>query len=384
MIIIKISVVLFVISGLTIRIEEFSHYSNILFLLGGLIPLLITLIHKKSVFLLNVDSIFIIYIMFIFFSFISAIFNQDINSFNSTIKLLMLYMVTVVMIYNNKELITAKHLINLVMFAFVVILSYSVIEYPIESLLYTYSGVFDNTNSMGMLAASMFVISILAIQQYRGLIRYFYVIFVGISVFFIIVSGSRTAFLTMLGIILILLTYYIYIWLKEGKIKTLKFKHFLLIVILIFAMIILFNNEDVNRAFDTNIIEKFNNKSDDITSARTNIWGKIITNAGFTGQGSNYIKEETGLTAHNSFLAIMIEFGWIPGILYIIFWVIALVKSIKVSIAQRNLLTMLLIGNFLLLSMMEVLTVHSSALVAMYVLGYLYNDINIKKRMEVT
>lgn len=373
-VIFTISVVLFIISGLTIRIESISHFSNLLFILGGLTPLILSIFMEKNKTLFKIDSLLIIYIIFILFSIFSSLINQDLNSFKSILKLLVLYLFTVVVVYNNQALLHPKRLINYSLIAFILISFYSIIEEPIDNLLIVYSGVFDNSNSLGMLGATMVAVSIIAIQQKSGIFQYVSISILALSLFFIILSGSRTAFLTVLGLVLILISYYIYTLLIKSKIKQFKFRYVAIGLSIIFIIIIGINNDEVNVALDNNIIEKFNRKSGDITSSRTEIWEIIISDAGFIGKGSSYIRDKIGLAAHNSFLSIMIEYGWLSGGIYMFFWLMVMIKSFKISFNNRDLLPVMLVSNFILLSTMEVLTVHSSALLAMFAIGYLYRE----------
>src|SRR5699024_12475123 len=107
-----------------------------------------------------------------------------------------------------------------------------------------------------------------------------------------------------------------------------------------------------------------------LTAGRVEIWQPIIEGAGLFGKGSSYFSEISGLGAHNSFLHILSLYGWLAAIAYAIFWLVMLIKRLIYYITHKpthlhGSLLLVLMSNYISGSMMENMSVHVSAFLAM-------------------
>lgn len=369
-IVIFLSLLTLILSGITIRFEESFNISNLLFLIGGITLMLVTVAYKKENTIIKTDFLFMIYIFTMTLAVYSSLYNQDYNSFVSIIKLLLMYLFTVIFIFNN-SLVNFNMILYSFLIACVITILYSIITVPYDAGLLRYKGVFENPNSMGMLSATMFTITVALFHRSKEKAQIVLIGFLLVSLLFVFNSGSRTSFLTVLGISCVVIVNYILNSLREKRIPKINMKHSIIILLLIVCFVIFVNNDEVYKSLDNNILNKFSEKADNITSSRTEIWRFAFINSGITGKGSEFIKDNIGFSAHNSFLAIMMEYGWFVGFLYITFWLIALIKSLLYGVHKKDLIPILFITNYIFLSMMEVLTVHISSILAMVGIGYL-------------
>lgn len=120
-------------------------------------------------------------------------------------------------------------------------------------------------------------------------------------------------------------------------------------------------NSPLYIAFEENFVAKSISRGSDVTAGRTIIWESIIKNTPFFGSKDISVKELLGFSAHNSYLSILDSYGWIPAVLYTLFWIFSFIKSIKQfmntkQIKLRNAYAVTSITLFMSMSMMEVLT----------------------------
>jgi len=372
---IVLSLLLLLLSGITIRIEEYGFLSNIFFLVSGFILIILTFLYSRDL-VMKVDTLIIVYFLFILIGFISALKNQDFYSFLSIVKLLFLYMFTITLMFNNFKYISINSVLFTFIASFIIIIYFSLKDHPLNQRVSVYSGLFDNPNSMGVFAATLFSVSfVLILINEKKVVRIFSLLMLVSGIYFIMISGSRTSFLTVCIVVLIWIVSYVITLIKEKRLRTRLLKWIFPSILIVLFCSILFFESELFVDFQENIIDKFDEKTGNITSSRTSIWLYIINEAGLFGQGAHHLKQETGLSAHNSFLSIIIEYGWLTGLFYILFWIVAIVKSylffLRSDSSKYSLLPIILISNYILLSTMEVLTVHVSAILAMFIVGYL-------------
>lgn len=382
--IIALSIILIYLSGYILRIMELSKYSNMLFILAGILLLTQTFFVNQKSINIRVDKLNLLYLSFIFMGIFSTVFTQDEESLMSIIKLFILYVITVLITGNNKK-INFDIIIKSAILSTIFFIIYMLNKSPIQGVGMVYRGIFDNSNSMGLLSATLFTLSLAGfkINKKSWITTLYTIIALFLSILLSALSGSRTAILTIVGVITTIVIIKLLAVAKSKKIRKLKVKDIAIAVFFICTFSYFLTTEFFYDSLNSNIIEKFSSKTDNITSSRTDIWMYAIHESKIFGQGSNFIKTHLGLSAHNTFLAILVEYGWITCILYIMFWFIALLKSIRYYLISRNYIPLILIVNFILLSMMEVLTVHASAIIAMFMISFINKPVEREKEIEM-
>lgn len=374
--IISFAFLILFISGFLIHVTEYGFLTNPLFLTSSCLLLVAILMRRYKFIVLQKNFLSLLYFIFILLGMISSLVNQDYNNFLTISKLLLLYGMTTFFVANIKKNISSMFVLNVFIISTFFILLLSLIEYPVGQRLHVYSGIFENPNSMGMLAATLFSASfILLIVSPKKNAKLSYAFISLISIYFVSIAGSRTSFLTTFLILLVIFFIYCVLKLKEQRFNLNRLVWGLPILLFGLMVLILFIDSQIYLNLQENILHKFEKKAGDITSSRTVIWNEIMKEAGFFGREAGYIKNEFNLTAHNSFFAIIIQFGWLSGGGYILFWIGALITSIRKSILFNNnksgIISLIMISNYILLSMMEVLYIHSSAIVAMIMIGFM-------------
>src|SRR5699024_10679627 len=186
-----------------------------------------------------------------------------------------------------------------------------------------------------------------------------------------LISNSRTSFITLVIVFVIVLTMFIYDMLKMRNLLSWRS-----VLITIFLMVggmslFIFIDNPAYGVLESTVLDKFTRdiESDSLTAGRVPIWTTIIDNAGLFGKGSGYFSEISGLGAHNSFLHILSLYVWLAAIAYTLFWLVMLIKSIYYYLTEKltntyALLPFIVIINYLSVSMMENMTVHVSAFLA--------------------
>lgn len=151
-----------------------------------------------------------------------------------------------------------------------------------------------------------------------------------ITLVVIILSSKRSGFLALgLGF----LSYYFTINKKQKNNK--KILSFLLVLIVIYFV---FNW--INSIMDGRLLERFESASDDRGSGRLDVWlyvWTIIQDSSLLnllfGHGFNSVilQTDTDYSAHNDFLEIIFDFGWIGFVLFIAFLISSIVFLKRLS-----------------------------------------------------
>ncbi|MFJ8257598.1 hypothetical protein ACIQ4Z_10045 [Peribacillus asahii] len=226
-----------------------------------------------------------------------------------------------------------------------------------------YKGIFQNGNSFGIACLTLFtaVISKLTgdVYQYifndekikkRSFIYYFFII----PTLFVLImySGSRTSFLTAVFLIFVSLGLiaikFLKVATKRQYRKVLRLSFFTSILGLIASWIF-----PIKEKFEQIILYKFRLKSNDVLSERGGIWETSISEASFFGNGRDYFSEFNH-GAHNTFISLLGQYGWIPTLLFILLMLIFVIFSLEYSFKaiddEYRFLPLLLLVTFVLLS----------------------------------
>lgn len=191
-----------------------------------------------------------------------------------------------------------------------------------------YAGITYNPNSLGQLAVQssiaslcLFLYSIKNIknEKKRSVI---YFICLLISFFFILVSRSRTSFISFLiPCFLVLFVFFI-----GSKVKKRK----LIIPSIVLIILYFWKLKDF---FQISILDKFEkNSAENLLSGRNYIWNVILDDISLLGHGSDYLSNVIGRGAHNSILEIVAIFGAIAGVFILLFFIFSIISSLRYAL----------------------------------------------------
>ena len=150
----------------------------------------------------------------------------------------------------------------------------------------------------------------------------------------------------------------------------------------------IFNKSKYYQIFNERILEKFNNKieSGDVLDRRGNIFSSTVTDANIFGHGPDYFSQTYGLGAHNSFISILGQYGYLASALFILFWVYVIYIAFKhfySSHSNYSILPILLVLFFLMTSMTEIMLMKASMLFAFIAIGTV-SSMNIERYAKNT
>lgn len=233
---------------------------------------------------------------------ISKIINNDKDIFNIIILLIISPFFFIKNSYNTEKYIFWGSIINLI---------------PLLCILKA-----GNTISLIIVMTAIVVIN-MNLQKITEKNNYIlYTIIVIIFGIILYMTKSRTSLITFITISMI---DYIYIMLK-GKFNIKKFiKSILIIMFILIIAIMLYDT------LQTYFFNKYSASQQDMTSGRTVIWKKVLSDKiTALGNGSNYIEYKTGLAdAHNIFIQILGCYGLIPLLIYLVMIAYIIIKILK-------------------------------------------------------
>src|SRR5699024_2780151 len=365
---ISIGLILIFISSSTRYIPEFKYLTDYLFLIGGLFIVIygvVSLIHKDIEINRSFKNVTLIYGIFISFVMISTFVNHNLETeIDALVKFTLIYFFLNLFL-TLTEITTKRLVIITFVISSLIIFTYFLINYPIAEATGAYKGGFGNPNSVGVLAVTLFSVSLVAgtnlLKNKRSTILAIIYLIIAIAAGYLtLISNSRTSFITLVIVFVIVTITFIYDVLKRRQLLSWKriiyvsllalfgVSMFILIKNSVYTMLkrrqllsctniiylsllalfgvsmfILIENPDYT-VLETTVIDKFQRKIENgsLTAGRVEIWQPIIEGAGLFGKGSSYFSEISGLGAHNSFLHILSLYGWLAAIAYAIFWLV--------------------------------------------------------------
>lgn len=371
---------------------NWRQYHTILTIGSMAMVILIGILKKTYIF--NVDKktlgLFIIYTII---SIISGVIHGSVELVGGALLLLYLYLSLVIVL---PEIITDKLNFRDIMSTALLLSHIPMIIFPIilggfETT--SYSGMFYNPNSFGTVVVTLSIIPLSKITfqldryfssksvNWNGLIKnLLFFLIIGTLVLF---SSSRTSFLSLL--LLIILSVFV---LTKRNLKIRKVKVFFIskllgiIMVVITLFIILYNFTSIGAIFHESILDKFVLKSDDVLDGRSGIWSLAINDMRAFGHGRDYFSN-SGLAAHNTFISILGQYGYLPLFFFISFYLRVFFKAIKSSMSEYEneykYLPLLGISIFLLLSMAEGMMLKTSMFIAFICVGFLRNRDTMSK-----
>lgn len=141
---------------------------------------------------------------------------------------------------------------------------------------------------------------------------------------------------------------------NKCRIKIKPFKRVTIVVVFAAFTVFIFQATPIEELFSAQISSKFELRSDDLTDGRGDVWIRAINEQKLFGHGRGYF--EGSVTAHNTFISILAQYGSLPTI-FLIFIVQATLKVYKytsLNIGDRyKFLPFSITITFLLTSMTE-------------------------------
>ncbi|MFS0637362.1 O-antigen ligase family protein [Mesobacillus foraminis] len=279
-----------------------------------------------------------------------------ISAFGLTAAVITLLLVSASTIFNNSQFY--KYIIMGTMLSHVPIIIYSFIVQPFS--IQPFKGIFYSSNGFGNMAATFFsaILSAFFIEYNKRKNRLLYLNLLIILIFLVIISGSRTSLFAIIGSTFTCITL---LTLKEiknkkniyRKVRGFINKGFALLVL----FLVMFSIPYFRNTFNERIIKKFTMKSDNQLDGRGEVWRATIENTTLFGNGRDHF-EELGLGhgAHNTFISLLGQFGFVPTLLFILLIIYILIIASKRFLKNSDSYSILIISTgtcFVLLSLGE-------------------------------
>lgn len=366
-------------SGSISMIEEWSDLTDLTLLVSYIGIIAIYLFFYKGNLKFPI-SITIIYAFFLLFTFSSSLMNESMQSFLSSFRYLLTFIVLTIIIPEMFKEKTFSITIVSVFLSQIPLIILSILEEnPFQDLSGSYLGIFYNTNSFGGVVATLFVFLLVLLFKYMGTKKVVtqFTLFLLLCTFFLLTvfSGSRTSFVAIIVVTFISFTLYL---LKNFTVSNFSIKKLGYIFILLIALcsgLLLFLKSKYFELFNVIIVGKFIRKheSGDVLDQRGGIWKDTISDMTILGNGPHYFTDVLGIGAHNTFISILGQFGILVSVMFVLIWIVTLYKSVQYyvqrNISEYNLLPITIVLFFLLTSLTEIMLMKVSMLFSMIVIG---------------
>src|SRR5690625_1630749 len=210
-----ISLMCFFLGGTALRIESFSSYINPLLFISTFVIIIISLLFSKGSIEFYINKLTIIYIFFILGIIFSELLAESYSHLLFSIKVMLPYLVFMVCLPSLRSFFTFRMVaISFITSSTLIILLSFVEKTPTLNMSATYSGLFDNPNSMGLLAATFFSFMLTLFVSnlfYKVNFRraFFYFILMIMALLLIALSSSRTSFVATIIIVTIIIGFYV-------------------------------------------------------------------------------------------------------------------------------------------------------------------------------
>ncbi|WP_066067284.1 hypothetical protein [Neobacillus soli] len=223
----------------------------------------------------------------------------------------------------------------------------SYLSRPIDFLPYT--GIAANPNGFGQIAAIAFItgfFTLITLSKQRRFAKVMIVAAMILSLVSVILSSSRTSFLVVGFITLIISVHYIF--------TQRNFKPILMISFV--GLIGWFS--PIREMFFNGMVEKFSStySEGNFLSGRTGVWQVVIKDSSLFGNGDDYFQKFFE-GAHNSIVFILGAYGIIPAILLTVFLLLLTVLAFRFTVQKRRddlaIFPLIIIVTFILFSMTE-------------------------------
>lgn len=369
----SVGLILMLVSGVIFGVEGISQYEVVLL---GISMLLICLSNGKLYFYSNnrniLTSLFIYFIASIAISLVAHL------ELSILIAVLGLILLTFTLLFHApilrlKNAISYEDDANLIMKVLILIQILSVLQ---GFTTYRFKGIYKNPNFAGGEAATLCAISCsLFLQRFISsknkslLLPLLSIIF---STIIVISTNSRNS----VGVIGIILLFFVFLTLRNLNDRN----NFLKILAILFIIIVIVNFSPISDIFKSSIselYEKINRRTGDELGGRQEIWKVVFDRMKFFGNG-----EKNEISAHNTFLSMLDQYGIIPCFLLTLFVIVGVIKSILLAL-DKNYHDMKFMPLFFFLCfgiscMFEQMLLKNSMLLCLYSVPILYKKSDLK------
>ena len=327
-----ISILLLLLSGTIFYTNEWAFLQPMLLAFSLIFLYIVALVYKIS--LKFERKIITIFLLFTVLSVISSLVNQDVELLMRTLILFLTFIGCVAILPN---LILKHYKINeysnIVVDAFLyshvpLILIPIILNGLVLTSYNAYQGMFYNPNAFGLVMVTIF--SLILSEVLNILDKYifektkfdkrsiiFKILILIIILLLVIISSSRTSAITALCLIIFSLYLLIRKSVKTCNVNVKKLKKSLgVVIIVILLSTTLYVFTPIGNVINDSILTKFELKSYDVFDGRTNVWSITIEEARLFGHGRGFFDEK--ISAHNTFISILAQYGWIPLFVFII------------------------------------------------------------------
>ncbi|MCH5339949.1 MAG: hypothetical protein J1E01_00645 [Acetatifactor sp.] len=228
-----------------------------------------------------------------------------------------------------------------VLFVIVTMISLAVVPFSLKN----YTGMFYNLNSLGGIYCcflTYFIATISSNKNRKGL----KIACLIISIFMVVVSSSRGAFVSSAAVFALWVLLEIY---QNGHMSV---KRAWMMLVIIFIMAGIYKFTPLHTIIDNSIVSKFVRKANDTTSGRIDIWRVVWEERTLFGHGRNYF-DAFRWGAHNTFVSLLGQYGIMGAFSYIGLFLTFLMESFKHFKNNKDYAPLLFVICFLSLSMIE-------------------------------
>ncbi|WP_339281346.1 O-antigen ligase family protein [Paenibacillus sp. FSL H8-0282] len=335
---------------------------------------------------MNVLTISIMY-GFVIVSCISALVNHDMMLMFTSIVMFLLCISSLVIVPSFEYININKLITKAILFTHVPLVVIPLLLYGLNTL--PYRGIFYNPNSFGTILATLFALflaifiyrfEILLTKKKQGLLESIgWLVLLMVSFFLIVISGSRTSVLSALISVVVGVIFLVVSLIKAKKIFSTLMRLFSYSVLGAIIIGIVFKFTSFYDYLYNRIIYKFEIKSGrgDLFDHRSEVWKQALHEAGFFGRGSHYFVNETTVAAHNTFISILGENGWISVILFLLLIITFFWSTARYAISQvedtYKYVPLLMLICFCSLSMAEIMNFKLSMIAMFFTTGSIIN-----------
>lgn len=375
-----ISMVSLFLSGSLYTTDNFRFLQPYLLIGSCSIILIIALVTKIDKIRLDLTA-FILFLIFVFLSIISSVIHSSFELLSGVLVLLFIYISLIVLLPNFRFKVE-KFIIPSLMIGHIPIILFPLLFMEMKTR--SYSGIFYNPNSFGVVVVVLFAtilakFTFILENHFMGLqikkIKIWgYTLTLSICFFLIIISSSRTS---ALAAILLLVTCMFFLFKKSYKNSKIQLKYAKkfasLVMLLLFLIVPVLMFTPISDLIFESLIEKFIRKSNDILDGRLYVWYRTISEIQIFGHGRDYFTT-LGLGAHNTFISILGQYGLLPLLFFILFLGRILRNSLKIlrfRTDENKYLAFISIFLFLILSMAEGMMLKTSMLLMFSTAGFI-------------
>lgn len=323
--IITILMLIMSVDNLSNEFIKIGNFKIILYILVCVIYLIVKIVYEKGNIIVIGKASYIYLTLFLSIA-VNLLFVQELSSSIGFIFFGVFNSIVLLNIINDiKEAFTISVLKSAIIASSIYVVASIIFHPPLKTIANSYYGVFNNSNVFAMHCMILSIMIITALEKCKKK-RLICWIIVGVNLFLINLSNSRTS--------LIIVIYGIcHYFIKEYNIFfKLNKKKVLFVLLTLIAIITSFYWFDYSSIKENKIIQKVTSsiESGDISSGRFTMWQESIKDVKFLGNGERYFHERyNGLSAHNSYVSILVCNGVIPFILYITMIIISYIYIVK-------------------------------------------------------